>query len=335
MRLKEPRTALVGDSPFLWVLRFDAEGAASLLTGAVAPRLEASGRGFLWVHLNAADLRHREWVAAQEQIPSEAKALLITPDSHQRLSADDKTLWGLLADYGRALERDEEVLRHLRVVVTEHFVITARRYPVQSPAAVRQAALEGARMRSPLGLFEAIVEQILAAMDASIEALIGDFNEIEDRVLDDESRDERRELGALRRSTIRLRRQLAGAQRVFARADQSARLSPAARSALQRLSQQIDSLQQELNATHERARLLQEEIVSNFTAETNRQLYVLTILGTLLMPPTLVSGIFGMNTKNLFFSDSENGTIYAALLCLGSAAAAYLALRWIKRTSDR
>ncbi len=328
MRLKQPRGAIVGDSPFLWVMRFDGDGAASLVTESAAPRLEPSESGFLWVHINAADLRYREWVAAQEHIPGEAKALLVDPDSHQRLAADDKALWGVLADYGRALEHDEEVLRHLRIVVTERFVVTVRRYAVQSTAIVRQAALDGARIAAPLGLFEALVEQILTAMDAAIETLIGAFNEIEDRVLD-----ERRRLGALRRSMIRLHRHLMGAQRVFARADQSQRISPPAHATLQRLAQQLDSLQQELNATHERARLLQDEIVSNLTAETNRQLYVLTILGTLLMPPTLVSGIFGMNTKNLFFADSEHGTLYASLLCLASAAAAYVALAWIRRQS--
>lgn len=335
MRPKQPRGAIVGDSPFLWVMRFDGDGAASLVMEAAAPRLEPPEGGFLWVHLNVADLRYREWVAAQEQIPAEAKALLVDPDSHQRLSADEKALWGVLADYGRVLEHDEEVLRRLRIVVTERFVVTARRYAVQSTAIVRQAALDGARITTPLDLFEALVEQILTAMDASIETLVGEFNEIEDRVLDDESQDERRRLGALRRSMIRLHRHLMGAQRVFARADQAARISRPAHAALQRLAQQLDSLQQELNATHERARLLQDEIVSNLTAETNRQLYVLTILGTLLMPPTLISGIFGMNTKNLFFSDSEHGTIYAALLCLASAAAAYVALVWIRKASEK
>lgn len=335
MRLRQPSGALVGDSPFLWVVRFSADGSAALAAPTGAPSLALEEDGFLWVHINAADLRYREWVAAQSQIPADARALLVDQDSHQRLSGDEKALWGVLADYGRALERDEEVLRHLRIVVTERFVITARRNAVRSPSVVRQAALDGARFVAPLDLFEALVEQIFSAMDASIDALTAEFNDIEDRVLDDESRDERRHLGSLRRSMIRLHRQLASAQRVLSRLDQSTRISRSAHSTLQRLSQQIDSLLQELNATHERARLLQEEIVSNLSAETNRQLYVLTILGTLLMPPTLISGVFGMNTKNLFFADSENGTIYAALLCLASAAAAYLALVWIRRASEK
>ncbi|MBY6240791.1 transporter [Methylosinus sp. Sm6] len=331
MRLKPPRGAIVGDSPFLWVLRFDPRGAASLVSEASAPNLSPDDGGFIWVHLNVADLRYRDWVAAQPQIPDEAKALLLEPDTHQRLAADETALWGVLPDRGRDLERPEDVLRHLRIVVTERGLVTARRYAVQSTAAVRQAALDGARMNSPLDLFETLVEETLSTMDAAIDALFAEFNEIEDRVLDDEARDERRRLGALRRQTIRLHREIADAQRVFARAGQSARVGEPTQAALRRLSQRFDALHQELEALQARARLLQDEIVSNLTAETNRQLYVLTILGTLLMPPTLISGIFGMNTKNLFFAENEYGTLYAAALCVASAAAALFALAWIRK----
>ncbi|HEY8064028.1 MAG TPA: CorA family divalent cation transporter [Methylosinus sp.] len=326
----QPSGPIVGDSPFLWVMRFDEDGASTLMADHELPPLDAAS-GYFWVHLNVADLRYRDWVAGRAHIPAEARALLIDQDSHQRLDADEQALWGVIADYGRDLEREEDVLRPLRVVVTERCIVTARRYAVESTAAIRQAALEGQSLRTPLDLFEALVSRSLVAIDVGLDRLLIKFNQIEDRVLDDEAHDERRELGALRRQTIRLRRELADGQRVFSRAAFSPRVTQPTHAALRRLTQRFDSLQQELQAAEERARLLQDEIVSNLTAETNRQLYVLTILGTLLMPPTLVSGLFGMNTKNLFFADNEQGTLYATAICVASAAAAFLALAWIKR----
>ncbi|WP_159727853.1 CorA family divalent cation transporter [Methylosinus sp. Ce-a6] len=335
MKTLPPSGAIVGDSPFLWIMRFDADGAATLVANQDQPRLDVDDGGYVWVHLNVADLRYRDWVAGREQLPPEARALLIDQDGHHRLDADEQALWGVIADYGRDLEREEDVLRPLRVVVTERCIVTARRYAVESTAAIRRAALEGRRLRRPLDLFEALVTQSLVAMDIGLDKLLADFNKIEDRVLDDETHDERRELGALRRQTIRLRRELADGQRVFSRAANSPKISPGTYAALRRLTQRFDAMQQELQAVEERARLLQDEIVSNLTAETNRQLYVLTILGTLLMPPTLVSGIFGMNTKNLFFADNERGTLYAAAICALSAAAAFLALMWIRRDARK
>jgi zinc transporter len=47
------------------------------------------------------------------------------------------------------------------------------------------------------------------------------------------------------------------------------------------------------------------------------------------MPPTLVTGVFGMNTKALPFADSEVGFWWAAVLIAGASLAAYFVLRRI------
>ena len=45
----------------------------------------------------------------------------------------------------------------------------------------------------------------------------------------------------------------------------------------------------------ERAKLLQEELSAQAAERTGRNLYVLTISTIILLPMTLVTGIFGMN----------------------------------------
>ena len=48
-----------------------------------------------------------------------------------------------------------------------------------------------------------------------------------------------------------------------------------------------------------------------------------------MLPPTLVTGIFGMNTKGLPFTDVESGFLWAALLMGLSSLAAYFVMRRI------
>ena len=43
--------------------------------------------------------------------------------------------------------------------------------------------------------------------------------------------------------------------------------------------------------------------------------------------PTLVNGIFGMNTKGLPFTDNESAFLWASALMVGSAVAVYLLMR--------
>ena len=47
----------------------------------------------------------------------------------------------------------------------------------------------------------------------------------------------------------------------------------------------------------------------------------------LLLPPTLVTGIFGMNTKGLPLTDVESGFLWAFVLMFASSGLAYLIMR--------
>ena len=53
------------------------------------------------------------------------------------------------------------------------------------------------------------------------------------------------------------------------------------------------------------------------------------MLTALLMPPTLVTGVFGMNTKGLPLTDVESGFLWAAALMFLSSFGAWLIMKRI------
>jgi zinc transporter len=57
----------------------------------------------------------------------------------------------------------------------------------------------------------------------------------------------------------------------------------------------------------DRARLLQHEINLKIASQTNSQLLILSVLTALLVPPTLVTGLFGTNVGGMPFTESANG----------------------------
>jgi zinc transporter len=94
------------------------------------------------------------------------------------------------------------------------------------------------------------------------------------------------------------------------------------------LAQRFDELTHDVRADAERARLLQEEANASGNWLANRQLFVLTVLNSLLLPATLVTGFFGMNTGGpLWGADDPNGTFKALVLCCAAAGAAALFMR--------
>jgi zinc transporter len=92
---------------------------------------------------------------------------------------------------------------------------------------------------------------------------------------------------------------------------------------VQALAQKIDAFDNSVAAIHDRARLLQEEMAARMADVTNRRLLTLSILTATFLPPTLVTGFFGMNTKDMLFQNTDSGTFYAALVAIAAGAFTY------------
>ena len=89
-------------------------------------------------------------------------------------------------------------------------------------------------------------------------------------------------------------------------------LKPALQLRAGKLAQRLDGLDHTIVEMRERSRLLQEELHLKIEEQGNDNIRVLSVLTALLMPPTLVTGIFGMNTKGLPFTDLETAFLWAS-----------------------
>jgi hypothetical protein len=100
-----------------------------------------------------------------------------------------------------------------------------------------------------------------------------------------------------------------------------------ARPTVEQLAQRLQGIDGDLLATQGQVRLLRDEIEAVEAQRTNQNLYILSIVTALLLPATLVTGIFGMNTGGLPFAEGPHGTLHATLIAAGTALATYLWLR--------
>ena len=101
------------------------------------------------------------------------------------------------------------------------------------------------------------------------------------------------------------------------------------------MAQRFEMIHQEVHAAQERARLLQEEAAGRMAAEANRQLYILSMLTAVFLPATLVTGLFGMNTKGLPFEDQEAGFWLAVVVAIVASMLVFVGLMTSQRRSSR
>jgi zinc transporter len=313
----------------VWAYRFDPAGNAEPVPNdRVDAALAAPGNGWVWVHLALADMRCRNWIALHAPVSELARDVLAGPDTHLRLDSLGHELVGVVPDLHQELARAGDDLVRLRFVMREHMVITARQRPVQSVENTRRAIDSGKRFPNAASFLDALIDQFADAIARMAETLGDELDGIEDHVMHEEPADERQRIGHVRLQTVRVHRQLAQMRAMFHRLEpRLARDHAAVAAVIDLLAQKLDAIDAEVASLHERARLLLDEVAAKMTEVTNRRLFTLSILTAGLLPPTLVTGFFGMNTKDLPFLNTAGGTWWALLVAACATAFSYWLLR--------
>lgn len=321
---------------FIWAYRFRGDGAPEKLNPEKLDAALEAGEGWIWLHLNLANVRALEWIASDAPIPKEAKLLFQQGDEHQTLQAsEDGVIFGIFSDLKQEFnQRTSEDTAKLRFCVTERLMISARRTPLQAVEEARRLVEEGRRFPTAIKLLEAIVLRFCDGVAKVARGLSSSLDRIEDRVVFDDPDDERASIGPLRRTALRLHRQLQHLSVLFHdfAEDHDHLLPEDTRLVAARIERRLSALDHDIRDIHERARVVSDEVSAKLAQQANRNLNTLSLLTALFVPPTLVTGMWGMNVS-LPFKDNENGMWIVLSICLASTIAVLVA--WKAMTGRR
>jgi zinc transporter len=279
------------------------------------------------------------WLTSQPHFGLVVREELFSSDDHQQLRMpDQQSLLGSLVDNVRHLDGATGEIGHWRFVMNDRIVVSGGRDALSAVEALRTAVQQGRPLPEPVNLLEAVLDQMMSDLDRTMRGLSTAFDEVEDRVLADPVRDERKHLGRLRRRAVAVHRRLAGLLSLFRRLEleSDGQMAPMLRAMISRVAPRLATLDHEAAATQERGRFLQDEIAAKLATEANRHLHALSILTSIFLPPTLIVGTFGMNIDNLPLIHSNWAFLWIILISMLSGIAALLVLRratdWLRRS---
>jgi zinc transporter len=325
---REPADA-APSTGIVWAYRFQADGRAeSVASDRVDAALAEHTGGWLWIHLALADNRCRAWIAQHAPLSDMAREVLAGPDKHLRLDILGHEIVGVMPDLHQGLIQESDDLVRLRFVMTERMLITARQQPVHSVESNRRAIESGKRFPTAVSFLDAVVDQFADAIGRMATRLGDELDHVEETVMEEEPADEQRRIGRVRLQAVRVHRQLSQLKMMFSRLEpRLAAHNKEVGEAIGALAQKLDAIDHEIGSLHERARLLLDEANAKVSALTNKRLFILSILTACLLPPTLVTGFFGMNTKDMPFQNTDGGTWMALAVAFAAGALSYWALR--------
>jgi len=256
----------------------------------------------VWMHLSAADDAVNGWLQCREALPMSVREFLCGRDRRPRVHVGSAYFFGVISDFelGGGADIDKGTSA-LRFYIDGSRLITVRTVRMQSTDKLRHAVLDGDTFRDTTELFATLIRGLNETFAEKVNDLGDRLDDVEEGVLDGRHSDQRAGLGAIRRDLVELKRYVdpertALAQLIAPRLDWA---DPRSAEALVQAVQTMNSIGASLEALYERAKLLQDELASLLAEDINRKLLALAIMSALLLPASLISGIFGMNVAGL------------------------------------
>ena len=310
--------------------RVDPGGVVRNLDRSDIDEALAADGTLVWLHFDQADARARTWIEGCELLPRQARALLLATSGSMRLEPVGSGIAGAIGDLHHEVTDDAEKLGMLRLYLDHRILISARRTPLAAVDKLRRAIREGLKADRPIILVSEFLHHVTDTLGDLIVGLTEVVDGCEDILLDGEdSRSWGDDLGRVRRLGAKLRRHMIPQQHalggLLARLPSWVEEAEASRltGAIERLA----ALGHDLDLVLERARLMQEQLSARLAEATNRNLYTLSIVTSIFLPITLITGMFGMNLGGLPWQQDPLGFWYGLGVMGVTVAVTVLLLR--------
>lgn len=315
------------------ILAWRLGAAPEPLAPEAVPGLLAAGTAPLWLHFDLVDTGAQGFLRRLPGLPAPAIAALLEGDEHPHLEEAEGALFGAIPDFhAEAKGHEPDTLGMLHLALRPGLLVTARRHPLRAVRAFAEApgAEHPALPPAPEAVLGALLRLIAEDLMRGRQALAAQLTRLEDALLRPRHIPDRGQLTALRRDVLRLARRYAPVAEMLLELREDPPAWIGAESAFWRDARRLCQARNALESLHERARLAQDGHANRVAEETNRRLFMLSVISAAMLPASLVAGIFGMNVGGVPGVDQPWGIWLAMGLVLGSVLGVLGVLRWLR-----
>lgn len=289
---------------------------------------------FLWLHFSLSNSSTVTWLRQNFALPEAFFESLNSSVGSTRLEQDQDSLVAVLNDVVFDFKLDPSSVSTATLCISPRLLVSTRLRPLRALDQLRSRVRSGKLFRSSVELSAHLLEDQSNGLVNILRQSTTIVDQIEDRLLENRIHGSRRELGSLRRVLVRLQRLLAPEPAAFFRL-LSKPPDWIAEDDLNDLRQAAEGFSVAIAdslALVDRIKILQEELAALVGEQTNRTLFVLTLVTVLALPVNMITGMFGMNIGGIPFSDWEYGFFWMfTILIFLTSTLAILAMRRFRK----
>ena len=300
----EPTSGPDQDGP-IWGYHFvPNQPARSITSEAAVEFLTASGSPppdeFLWLHFSLSNVSSEPWLRRYLTLPDSFYESLQSDVDATHLEQDADSLVARIHDVLFDFTFDAPVAT-TTLCVKSRVLVSAHVRPWRSIDQLRAAVAAGQVFRSPIEILARLLRDQANVLVDIVRKSKKQVGPMEEQLLAKRISVSRSELGSLRRMLVRLQRLLAPEPAAFFRLLNRPPdwISNDELQNLQQAAEKFSTAISDTTALVERVKQLQEELAALVSEQTNRTLFLLTMVTVLALPINLVAGLFGMNVGGI------------------------------------
>ncbi len=289
-------------------------------------------QGLLWVHLDWKGEQAQRWLAEKSGIDPVVRQTLLQEEVRPRVLPIDDAMLVVLRGVNLNPGANPEDMVGVRVWLEENRIVSLRHRRLMAVNDLREAIEAGKGPKGQGEFLYQLADRLIERMGPVISELDDRVDELEDEVLTAHSAELRSKLGDIRREAIALRRYLAPQRDVMSRLpmEQASWLDATHKAHLREIADRTVRYVEDLDAARERAAVTQDELNNRLSDQMNRTMYLLTVVAAVLLPPSLLTGLFGINVGGMPGVESAWSFTVVVLVLVVIAVVEIILLRRLK-----
>lgn len=317
---------MTDDPGVVFALELDGRGSGR----PIGPK-DFDRASLAWMHLDFSAREARAILEGQGLEPYIVDTLT-RQESRPHSVSFGAGLMVILRGINRNAGADPEDMVSIRIWIEADRIITVRQRPVMAAQSVRKALESGAGPTSAGDLLLEIIKRLADGIAEFVDDVEQRIDTYEEAIEERQTQVVRGEISALRRQVATVRRYLAPQRDALESLNRLAGkfLDTEQLYTLREQSDRITRYIEDLDLVRERALVAQEELMNRVAHEQNARTYLFSVVATIFLPITFISGLFGMNTAGLPGLENDVAFWVVAGLMLVMSAGVIIWLRMKK-----
>jgi len=264
-------------------------------------------KGTLWIHLNYENPQAQKWLSEDSGLPSIIIQALTEEETRPRNVPVENGLMLILRGVNMNPGADPEDMVSLRLWIEKDRIISMRHRKVMAIADIRGEFSQGNGPSNTGEFLVELIDRLLSRMGTVLMDIEEEVASFEDEVLSAENYELRVRIGETRRKAIRIRRYLLPQREVTVNLqhEKVSWLEESQRLHLRELADRITRYVEDLDSSKDRAALAKDELEARLAEQTNKTMYVLSIVAAIFLPLGLLTGLLGINVGGIPGTENE------------------------------